>query len=91
MHSRAESPERWILVGVFHSGCSLGPRDPSRERGEGTLRNTGAGGDRRFATYPVNDTFNISYPHFTDSRTECEEEEDKDKKEKEAAGGVKLD
>lgn len=39
----------------------------------------------------MNDTFNISYPHFTDSRTEREEEEDKDEKEKEAAGGVKLD
>lgn len=73
----------WLLAGS---------QRPSGERVEGTLRNTGAGGDRRLATYPVNDTFNISSPHFTDRRTEHEEEEDKDKKEEEAAaGGVKQD
>lgn len=67
----------------------MAPRDLG-EMGEGTLRSTGEGGDRRFATNPVNGTFNISHPHFTDIRTEHEneEEEDKDGKEEEGTGGV---
>lgn len=66
---RAESPERRVLVGVLFRPLP-GSLRPNKEPGEGTLQNTGASGDMRLATYHVNVTYNLSYPHFTDVKTE---------------------
>lgn len=75
----------WLLAGS---------QRPRKELGGETLRNTGGGGDRRFATDPVNGTFNLSYPPFTDTRKEHEKEEEEgdvseDEKQKGAGVGVK--